>query len=79
MGGTASSTGPGVPGGGRRRPELASRAPRDLDLSGNAITDVSPLLHLGSLANLGLDETDSTRLTGVDQLRAAGISVNGLA
>ena len=29
--------------------------------------------------NLGLDETDSTRLTGIEELRAAGIHVNGLA
>jgi internalin A len=32
-----------------------------------------------TLVNLGLDETDSTRLTGVEELRAAGVSVNGLA
>ena len=30
-------------------------------------------------AALGLDETDGSRLTGVEELRAAGVSVNGLA
>jgi hypothetical protein len=34
---------------------------------------------VASLVNLGLDETDGTRLTGVEELRAAGVSVNGLA
>ena len=40
---------------------------------------MTPLLQVRSLINLGLDETDPTRLTGVDELRAAGTSVNGLA
>jgi hypothetical protein len=44
---------------------------QELQLGANPVTDVTPLLDPGSL--------DSTRLTGVDQLRAAGISVNGLA
>jgi internalin A len=52
---------------------------QELQLGANPVTDLTPLLDLGSLVNLGLDETDPTRLTGVDQLRAAGISVNGLA
>jgi hypothetical protein len=36
-------------------------------------------LRVRSLVNLGLDETDATRLTGIEQLRAAGVQVNGLA
>ncbi len=52
---------------------------QQLQLGANPVTDLTPLLRTTSLVNLGLDETDSTRLTGVEQLRAAGVSVNGLA
>jgi internalin A len=51
---------------------------QDLQLA-HPVTDLTPLLDVGTPVNLGLDETDSTRLTGVDRLSAAGISVNGLA
>ena len=52
---------------------------QELQLGANPLTDLTPLLRTSSLVNLGLDETDSTRLTGVEELRAAGVSVNGLA
>jgi hypothetical protein len=52
---------------------------QELQLGANPVIDLTPLLAVGTLVNLGLDETDSTRLTGVDRLRAAGVSVNGLA
>jgi hypothetical protein len=45
----------------------------------NPLTDLTPLLRVRTLVNLGLDETDSTRLTGVAELRGAGVHVNGLA
>ena len=48
------------------------------DDDGNPVTDLTPLLRLRSLVNLGLDETDTTRVTGIDELRAAGISVHEL-
>jgi hypothetical protein len=41
---------------------------QELQLGANPVTDLTPLLNLGSLVNLGLDQTHSTRLTGVDQL-----------
>ena len=41
--------------------------------------DLTPLVRVRSLVNLGLDETDPARLTGIEQLRAAGVHVNGLA
>jgi internalin A len=52
---------------------------QELQLGANPVTDLRPLLRVGTLINLGLDETDGTRLTGVAELRAAGVSVNGLA
>ena len=52
---------------------------QELQLGANPVIDLTPLLGAPSLVNLGLDETDSTRLTGVDQLLAAGVYVNGLA
>jgi Leucine Rich repeats (2 copies) len=52
---------------------------QQLQLGANPLTDLRPLLRTTSLLNLGLDESDSTRLTGIDELRAAGVSVNGLA
>jgi hypothetical protein len=52
---------------------------QELQLGANPLTDLSPLVQVGSLVNLGLDETDGTRLTGIEELRAAGVSVNGLA
>lgn len=59
---------------------LAGAPPlQELQLGANPVTDLTPLLAVGTLVNLGLDETDPTRPAGVDQLRAAGISVNGLA
>lgn len=45
----------------------------------NPPTDLTPLVGVRTLVNLGLDEADSTRLTGIEELRAAGVSVNGLA
>ena len=52
---------------------------QQLQLGANPVADLTPLLGCGRLVNLGLDETDATRLTGVDELRAAGVHVNGLA
>ncbi|SDE98237.1 Leucine Rich repeat-containing protein [Blastococcus aurantiacus] len=52
---------------------------QELQLGANPLTDLRPLLRVESLVNLGLDETDGTRLTGIEELRAAGVSVNGLA
>jgi hypothetical protein len=52
----------------------SSSRSQELQPGANPVTDLTPLLDLGTLVNLGHDE-----LTGVDQLRAAGISVNGLA
>jgi hypothetical protein len=46
---------------------------------GSCLTDLTPLLRVRSLVNLGLNETEATRLTGIEQLRAAGVHVNGLA
>lgn len=37
------------------------------------MTDLTPLVGIGSLVDLGLDETDGSRLTGIDELRAAGV------
>lgn len=52
---------------------------QELQLGANPVTDLTPLLDVASLVNLGLDETDGSLLTGVEELRAAGVSVNGLA
>jgi hypothetical protein len=52
---------------------------QELQLGANPLTDLTPLTRVRTLVNLGLDETDPARLTGVDALRAAGVSVYGLA
>ena len=52
---------------------------QELQLGANPLRDLTPLVQVRSLVDLGLDETDSTRLTGIEDLRAAGVSVNGLA
>ncbi|MDT0275355.1 leucine-rich repeat domain-containing protein [Blastococcus goldschmidtiae] len=68
---------------GNRIPDVGglTRAPllQELQLGANPLTDLTPLLAVDTLVNLGLDETDGTLLTGIEQLRAAGVSVNGLA
>ena len=58
---------------------LAGPALFDLGLSQNPVSDLTPLLRVRSLMDLGLDDTDATRLTGIEQLRAADVHVNGLA
>jgi hypothetical protein len=71
----------------RRPPAEARRAahPRpERQRRGNRIEDVgglaeAPLLRLRTLVNLGMDETDPSRPVGVQELRAAGISVDGPA
>ncbi|MGY2130336.1 leucine-rich repeat domain-containing protein [Blastococcus sp. SYSU DS0617] len=52
---------------------------QELQLGANPLTDLTPLLAVDTLVNLGLDETDGTLVTGIEELRAAGVSVNGLA
>ena len=52
---------------------------QELQLGANPLTDLRPLLRATSLVDLGLDETDRTRLTGIEELRAAGVPVDGLA
>ena len=52
---------------------------QQLQLGMNPLTDLTPLLRVRTLVNLGRDETDPTRLTGVAELRGAGVHVNGLA
>jgi hypothetical protein len=52
---------------------------QELQLGANPLTDLTPLLGVPTLVNLGLDETDPSGLSGIEQLRAAGVSVNGLA
>jgi internalin A len=52
---------------------------QQLQLGADPLGDLTPLVEVRTLVNLGLDETDPTRLTGIEQLRAAGVSVDGLA
>jgi len=50
-----------------------------LSLGGNPLVDLTPLRQLPSLLGVDLSETDPTGLTGVEELRAAGVYVGGLA
>ena len=54
-------------------------AVEQLSLGGNPLVDLTPLLQLPSLLGVDLSETDPTGLTGIEELRAAGIYVGGLA
>jgi len=52
---------------------------QNLQLGANPVTDLTPLLRTTSLVNLGLDESDPAQFTGIEELRAAGVHVNGTA
>ena len=54
-------------------------AVEQLSLGGNPLVDLTPLRQLPSLLGVDLSETDPTGLTGVEELRAAGVYVGGLA
>jgi hypothetical protein len=54
-------------------------AVEQLSLGANPLTDLTPLLELPSLIGVDLSETDPTGLTGIDELRARGVYVGGLA
>jgi Leucine-rich repeat (LRR) protein len=51
----------------------------ELWIGGNPLTDVRPLRYMHALAGVDLSESDPTRLTGVEALRAKGVFVGGLA
>jgi len=63
--------------------DVAGLAPapllQELQLGANPLTDLAPLVAVRSLVNLGLDESAPARIGGIDELRAAGVHVNGLA
>jgi Leucine-rich repeat (LRR) protein len=54
-------------------------AVEQLSLGANPLTDLTPLLELPSLIGVDLSETDPAGLTGIDELRARGVYVGGLA
>jgi len=51
----------------------------ELSIGGNPLTDVGPLRDMPALEGVDLSESDSTRLTGIEALRAKGVFVGGLA
>ncbi|WP_433289354.1 leucine-rich repeat domain-containing protein [Pseudonocardia sp. CA-142604] len=55
------------------------RAVEELSIGGNPLTDVGPLRDMPALKGVDLSESDSTRLAGIEALRAKGIFVGGLA
>jgi Leucine-rich repeat (LRR) protein len=51
----------------------------ELSIGGNPLTDVGPLRDMPALKGVDLSASDSTRLTGIEALRAKGVFVGGLA
>lgn len=68
------------------RNDIADAAPfagflavRELWIGGNPVTDIRPLLAMPSLIGVDLEGTDSASTVGIDELRARGVHVGGLA
>lgn len=51
----------------------------ELWIGGNPLTDLGPLRDMPALEGVDLSESDPTRVTGIEALRAKGVFVGGLA
>ncbi|GAA3096779.1 hypothetical protein GCM10010464_70390 [Pseudonocardia yunnanensis] len=54
-------------------------AVKELSIGGNPLADVGPLRDMPALEGVDLSESDPTRVTGIEALRAKGVFVGGLA
>jgi internalin A len=58
---------------------VGCRAVDELSIGGNPLTDIGPLRDMPALEGVDLSESDFTQLTGIEDLRAKGVFVGGLA